>query len=169
MRSGNGLVYHTAPFAESTEITGHVRLCLWLELDVLDTDFSAVISEIRPDGSHLRLTWVFLRARYRESARDELLVQPGQICLYVFEGLPFFADDLRRKPPAPGGSIVNSIFWQKNYYSGGNVATEAATDARVAHVRLYHDPEHTRYLELPVVCDYTASNRRRAARPRMGC
>jgi predicted acyl esterase len=44
----------------------------------------------------------------------------------------------------------NSIYWQKNYNSGGDVSAESAQDARTAHVTLYHDAEHPSHLELPV-------------------
>lgn len=44
-----------------------------------------------------------------------------------------------------------NLFGEKNYNSGGVVAEESAEDARTAHVVLYHDPEHTSHLELPVV------------------
>lgn len=45
----------------------------------------------------------------------------------------------------------NSRMLEKNYNSGGEVATETAKDARTAHVKLYQDAEHASYLELPVV------------------
>jgi uncharacterized protein len=44
----------------------------------------------------------------------------------------------------------NSIFWQKNYNSGGVVAEETAKDARTAHVKIYHDAEHASAIQLPL-------------------
>ena len=44
----------------------------------------------------------------------------------------------------------NSIFWQKNYNSGGAVADETAKDARAAHVKVYHDAQHASAIELPL-------------------
>jgi len=46
---------------------------------------------------------------------------------------------------------LNSIAWEKNYNSGGDVARETAKDARTATVRIYHDPAHPSMLDLPVV------------------
>jgi hypothetical protein len=43
----------------------------------------------------------------------------------------------------------NSIYWQRNYNSGKEVSEESATDARTAHVKVFHDPEHASFLELP--------------------
>jgi hypothetical protein len=48
-------------------------------------------------------------------------------------------------------NCINSIYYEKNYNSGGNVESESAKDARVAHVTVYHDAEHPSVLDLPVV------------------
>jgi len=155
---GNGLVYHSAPFAEATEVTGYLKLVVWIALDVPDTDFQAMISEVMPDGAHLLLTQDLLRARYRESLRQEKLVVSGEINRYEFYGFTFFSRRI-----AKGSrlrlviSCPNSIYVQKNYNSGGVVAEESGQDARTAHVTLYHDQEHPSYLELPIVTP-TATN-----------
>ena len=45
----------------------------------------------------------------------------------------------------------NSIQVEKNFNSGGVVASESAKDARTAHIALYHDAAHASFLELPIV------------------
>lgn len=64
---GNGLVYHTEPFNEEIELSGCPRLSVWIQMDVVDTDFHAVLYEILADGTSILLTDSFLRARYRNS------------------------------------------------------------------------------------------------------
>jgi hypothetical protein len=149
---GNGLVYHSAPFEVETEITGQIRLVVWIAIDVPDTDFQAILYEILPDGRSIQLTRAWMRARYRASLREERLVTPGEINCYQFGSFTFFARRIAR------GSRLrllfdspNSIYMQKNYNSGGVVAGESSQDARTAHVALYHDPEHPSHLELPLV------------------
>lgn len=148
---GNGLVYHSEPFTRDTEITGWVKLFAWISLDVPDTDFTAYISEVLPNGKVIRLTQDLLRARYRESNRVEKLVIPGEINLYTFDGFMFFSRRI-----AKGSrlrliiSCPNSIFMEKNYNSGGVVAEESGKDARTAHVTLVHDRDHPSHLELPM-------------------
>ena len=148
----NGLVYHTSPFEADTEISGFLKLVAWIALDVPDTDFHAAAYEILPDGKNILLTQDMLRARYRESLRQEKLVTPGEIYCYELEGFTFFS---RRVAKGSRLRLVircpNSIFFQKNYNSGGVVAAESANDACTAHVTLYHDADHPSYLELPVV------------------
>jgi predicted acyl esterase len=44
----------------------------------------------------------------------------------------------------------NSIHLEKNYNSGGDVASETGKDAKTAHISLFHDTSYTSELELPV-------------------
>jgi uncharacterized protein len=149
---GNGAVYHSEPFPEATEVSGQVKLTLWISLDVPDTDFRADLYEILPEGGSVLLTSDVLRARYRDSLEKETLVPAGEILRYEFTGFPWFS---RRVSKGSRLRLVvacpNSIYWQKNYNSGGVVADETAKDARKAHVVLYHDAEHPSALEIPVV------------------
>ncbi|NIM48336.1 MAG: CocE/NonD family hydrolase [Gemmatimonadales bacterium] len=149
---GNGLVYHSEPFDEDTEVTGYIELVVWLDLDVPDTDFEVTVYEILQDGSSVALTQDRMRARYRNSLREPELVRPGEVEGYVFNGFFFFSrliskgSRLRLVFKSP-----NSIYVQKNYNSGGVVAEESGADSRTAHVTLYHDRDHPSYLELPIV------------------
>jgi putative CocE/NonD family hydrolase len=148
----NGVIYHSAPFDADTEISGFVRLVVWIELNVPDTDFTASLYEILPDGRSIRLSEALLRARYRLSDRQEELVTPGEIIRYEFDGFTFFSREVKK------GSRLrlmlaspNTIHLQKNYNSGGMVAEESKADARTAHVVVYHDADHPSHLVLPVI------------------
>ncbi|MBM4321020.1 MAG: hypothetical protein FJ125_13975, partial [Deltaproteobacteria bacterium] len=148
---GNGLVYHSAPFARATDLAGAFRLVLWLELDVPDTDFLATVYEIRAGGDSILLSQDVLRARYRRSLEREELVVPGAVAEYELGRFPFMA---RRVAAGSRLRLVlrcpNSIHWQKNRNSGGEVARETAADARVARVRVYHDTARPSRLEVPL-------------------
>jgi predicted acyl esterase len=123
-----------------------------MALDVPDTDFQATVYEIQSDGSSISLTGDVMRARYRESLRQERLVKPGEINRYEFATFTWFS---RRLAKGSRLRLVitcpNSIYLQKNYNSGGVVANESKKDARTAHVTLYHDAGHASCLEIPVV------------------
>lgn len=151
-RFGNGLLYHTEPFTEATEITGRLKFSAWIAMDVPDTDFEIDVYEILPDGRSVYLTGTLMRARYRESLYAERLVKPGEINRYDFDAFSFFS---RRVAKGSRLRLVisspNSPSLQKNYNGGGMVAAESKKDARTAHITLYHDAEHPSLLELPVV------------------
>ncbi|HXE35788.1 MAG TPA: CocE/NonD family hydrolase [Verrucomicrobiae bacterium] len=149
---GNGVIYHSEPFSEATEITGFLKLTIWLAMDVPDTDLEVNVYEILPGGSSVDLTSATMRARYRESLRQEKLVTPGKTEKYVFDNFTFFSRRI-----AKGSRLrlfvhcPNSTAVEKNYNSGGVVALETAKDAKTAHITLAHDTEHPSALELPVV------------------
>ena len=149
---GNGLVYHTEQFEEDTEISGYAKLTAWIEMDVPDTDFIARLYEIKPDGTSIHLTADTMRARYRESLREEKLVKPGEINKYVFDWFTWFSRRISK-----GSRLrlvfacINSSAVEKNYNSGGVVNEESGKDARTAHIKFYHDAGHPTCLEIPVV------------------
>lgn len=150
--NGNGVIYHTEPFTEDTEVSGHVRLTLWMSIDAPDTDFQALLYEILPDGTSVLLTSDQLRARYRLSLRTAQPVKIGEIARYEFTQFPFFSrlvskgSRLRLVVTSP-----NSIFLQKNYNSGGDVSLETARNARTVRVSIYHNATYPSALELPLV------------------
>jgi putative CocE/NonD family hydrolase len=149
---GEGVVYHTEPFPEATEVTGFAKLRLWLKMDVPDTDLEADLFEILPGGGSVSLTSASMRARYRESVREAKVVPAGATEKYVFDNFTFFSRCI-----AKGSrlrlivSSINSAGTEKNYNSGGVVAAETGQDAKTAHVSLLHDREHPSNLELPIV------------------
>ncbi|HEY1379869.1 MAG TPA: CocE/NonD family hydrolase [Gemmataceae bacterium] len=150
-RFGNGVVYHTDPFPAATEVSGRMKLTLWLALDVPDTDFEADVYEILPDGMSVLLANDLKRARFRESLREAKPVPAGEVMKYEFTTFNWFSRQigagsrLRLVVASP-----NSVHVQKNYNGGGDVSRETAKDARTAHVTVYHDAEHPSSLELPV-------------------
>ena len=146
----DGLVYHTDPLPAETPLIGCPKLSLWISIDTPDTDFEADLYEIQPDGTSIALWSDVRRLRYRESLREAKLVKPGEIVKCDFDPGLFVA---RRLMKGSRLRLVisspNSIFWQKNYNSGGIVADETAKDARTCHVKVYHDAMHASVIELP--------------------
>jgi N-acyl-D-amino-acid deacylase len=150
-RFGNGLVFHSDPLPEAVEITGYLKLVAWIALDVPDTDFAVKVYEIKPDGTSIAVTDDLKRARYRVSLRQEKLVTPGAIERYEFDSFNFFSRRLEKGSRLRlVFSSPNSIYLEKNYNSGGEVAAESRAVARTAHVTLYQDAEHASYLEVPI-------------------
>jgi putative CocE/NonD family hydrolase len=147
----DGLVYHTEPLPNETSLVGCPSGTLWVSIDTPDTDLSADLYEIQPDGTSIALWSDVRRLRYRESLRQEKLVKPGEIVKCDFNPGLFVA---RRLMKASRLRLVisspNSIFLQKNYNSGGVVAEETAKDARTAHVQVHHDSAHASMIQLPL-------------------
>jgi len=147
----DGLVYHTDPLPKETPLIGCPKVSLWVSIDTPDTDLQADLYEIQPDGTSIALWNDIRRLRYRESLREAKLLKPGEIVKCNFDPGLFVA---RRLMKGSRLRLVvyspNSIFWQKNYNSGGVVADETAKDARTAHVKIYHDAQHASAIDLPL-------------------
>jgi putative CocE/NonD family hydrolase len=147
----DGLVYHSDPVAKETTLLGCPKLTLWISPGVPDTDVTAELDEILADGTSIALWSDVRRLRYRESVRQEKLVKLGEIVRCDLNPGLFIArrmakgSRLRLVVSAP-----NSIYFEKNYNSGGVVANETAKDARTAHVRILHDAEHASVLDVPI-------------------
>jgi uncharacterized protein len=149
---GNGVVYHSEPFAEATEISGNVKLTAWIAMDVPDTDFSLALYEVLPNGTSIQLTTDAMRARYRESRSEARLLKTGEITRYDFDGFTWFSRRISKGSRLRLVlSCINSTYFEKNYNSGGNVESESGKDAVTAHVTVYHDPDHPSVLEIPIV------------------
>ena len=147
----DGLVYHTDPLPTETPLVGCPALSLWVSIDTPDVDLSVDLYEIQPDGTSIAIWSDIRRLRYRESLREAKLVKSGEIVKCEFNPGLFVA---RRLMKGSRLRLVitspNSIFWQKNYCSGGVVAEETAKDARTCHVKVYHDAQHTSSIQLPL-------------------
>src|SRR3569832_1225823 len=148
---GKLLVYHSAPFAQDTEVSGFFSLAAWISLDQPDTDFSVAVYEIRGDGSAVLLTRDIQRARYRQGPRRSVLIFFREPLKYQFDGFTFVSRRIEcgsrlRLVFAP----INSIYAQKNHNSGKAVADESVDDSRPVTVKLFHDAAHPSVLRVPI-------------------
>ncbi|HLW35514.1 MAG TPA: CocE/NonD family hydrolase [Chthoniobacterales bacterium] len=147
----DGLVYHSNALPQETPLVGCPAVTLWVSIDTPDVDLEADLYEIQPDGTSIGLWSDMRRLRYRESLREAKLAKPGEIVKCEFNPGLFVARKMMK-----GSRLrlvvtaVNSIFWQKNYCSGGVVADETAKDAHTCHVQVYHDAEHSSSIGLPL-------------------
>ena len=79
------ITFETEPLAEAIEVTGPVKVRLWISSSAPDTDFTAKLldiyppSEDWPDGFHLPLADSIIRARFREGFDAERLMTPGEV------------------------------------------------------------------------------------------
>ncbi len=77
------LVYTSPVLEDPVEIVGPVRLILYGSSDRLDTDFTAKLTDVYPDGRSMLVCDGILRARHRISMSSEDFLTPGET--YAFE------------------------------------------------------------------------------------
>jgi hypothetical protein len=72
------LVYSTPPLQQAVEVTGPLSVTLWIASSARDTDFTAKLVDVQPDGTARLLTDGIQRARYRRSRTTPELLVPGR-------------------------------------------------------------------------------------------
>ena len=73
------LVFTGPPLTAPVEVTGRVRVKLFISTDVPDTDVLARLCDVYPDGRSINVCEGVLRTRYRHSFREEELMKSGTI------------------------------------------------------------------------------------------
>lgn len=73
------LVFTTEPLAEPLEVTGRIFAELFVSSDSPDTDFTAKLTDVYPDGRSMLLCDGILRVRNREGFDREDFMEPGEV------------------------------------------------------------------------------------------
>jgi len=73
------LVYSSAPLKQDMEVTGQIRVVLYASTSAADTDFTAKLVDVFPNGEARNLTDGILRIRYRHGLDKPELAQPGEV------------------------------------------------------------------------------------------
>jgi putative CocE/NonD family hydrolase len=79
------LVYTSAPMTEPLEVTGPIVVTLHAASSAPDTDFTAKLVDVRPDGYAQNLTDGIVRARYRASRERATPLPPGQVTPFTID------------------------------------------------------------------------------------
>jgi putative CocE/NonD family hydrolase len=154
------LVYSTPAMSQDTEVTGPVTLELYAKSSAVDTDFTARLVDVWPNGFAQNLTEGILRARYRDSQETPSLITPGQI--YKFNIDVWATSNVFKKGHVLRLEISSSNFprFDRNLNTGRNRYLSASQDVsngqsfKSATNVIYHDAEHPSALILPVVSDH---------------
>lgn len=72
------LVYTTPPLDQAIEITGPITVTLFAASTAKDTDFTAKLIDLRPDGYAQNLQDGIIRARFRTSTAQPSFLKPGK-------------------------------------------------------------------------------------------
>jgi len=73
------LLFTSEPLADPLEVTGRVKVILYATSDREDTDFTAKLTDVYPDGRSMLLADGIIRARYHRSLSEPELLEPGQV------------------------------------------------------------------------------------------
>jgi putative CocE/NonD family hydrolase len=143
------LVYSTPVLPRDLEVTGAVRAELFASSSAVDTDFTAKLVDVWPDGFAQNLTEGIVRARYRSSQEKPELMNPGQI--YKFTVDLWSTANVFLKGHRLRLEISSSNFprFDRNLNTGQDPGV--AGKPLPATNTVYHDTGHPSALILPIV------------------
>jgi putative CocE/NonD family hydrolase len=146
---GDVLVYTSEELTEPLDVLGPVRLVAHVATSASDTDVTAKLVDVHPNGFAQRLCDGLVRFRYREGHDRVLPVEPGA----VYEVEVVMWDTAQRFLPGHRIRVdVASAAHPKfaaNLGTGGDDAQ--ATEGIVARNVLHHDPDRPSRLVLTVL------------------
>ena len=124
------LVYTSEPLAEPVELIGDVTVTLYAATSARDTDWTARLCEVHPDGRSINLQEGIVRGRYRESLSEPSLLEPDRIYRYDIPlgpvGVRIAAGNRLRV------TVSSSDFpqWDRNLNTGGDLFQRTAQRRR---------------------------------------
>ena len=143
------LSYSTAPLGAPLEVTGRIRAALWVSSDAPDTDFTAKLIDVYPNGRALNIADGEIRARYRKSFEKPEMMKPGgayEVTIELGSTSNLFAAGHRIRV-----DISSSSFPKFEPNSNTGEPAGSWTHQAVAHNAVYHEASRMSYVELPLM------------------
>ena len=143
------LVYTTAPLEGDLSVAGEVRVVLHASSDARDTDFTAKLVEVLPDGTAYNVAETILRARYREGFDREVFLEEGEVVELAFT--PMHTAHVFKAGHRLRLEVSSSNFprFARNLNTGG--PNHSASEPVIARNGVHHGPESASRIELTVL------------------
>lgn len=145
------LVYTSEPLAEDLEVTGSVIVKLHASTDARDTDFTAKLVDVHPDGYAVNLCDGIIRGRYRESREQQRLLNQGEVYEFTINLWPTSNVFLKGHKIRVDISSSNFPRFDRNPNTGHKFGEDA--EMQVAHQTVHHDRLRASHIILPVIPD----------------
>jgi putative CocE/NonD family hydrolase len=145
------VTFTSAVLNHDLELGGPVAVVLHASTSAPDTDWTAKLVDVHPDGRALNVCDGIIRARYRTGAADEELLTPDEVH-------EFRIDLGATSIVLPAGHALRLEISSSNFprfdinpNSGGPTAAASRADFVVAHQKIWHDRRRPSHLEVHVV------------------
>lgn len=145
------LCYATTGFDVPFEVTGPIKVTLFVSSTAVDTDFTAKLVDVFPDGKAINLCDGILRVRYRNGLDREEMMEPAtvyEITIDMAATSNVFLPGHRLRLDV---SSSNFPRYDRNTNTGGVIAAESEGQMVAAINHVHHGPEHRSRLVLPVI------------------
>ena len=148
-RRDDVLCYTSTEFDREIEVTGPLVLHLFATSSCRDTDFTAKLVDVYPDGRAFNVADGIVRAQYRNSFSRPELLNPGEILEFVIRlghaSQSFLCGHRIRI------DITSSNFptFDRNMNTGNPIGED--TEGISALQTIYHQAEYASYIDLPTI------------------
>ena len=145
------LSFTSAVLSEDLEVTGPLAVTLHAATSAADTDFTARLVDVWPDGRALGIADGIVRARYRDGTGRPAPVTPGQVYEYSIDLIA--TSQVFKAGHRVRVDIASSNFpcFDRNPGNGAPAATATEQDFVVAEQTICHDAAHPSSITLPVI------------------
>jgi len=143
------LVYTGDPLTSDLEVTGPISLKLFTSSSAPDTDFTAKLVDLHPDGYAQNIAEGVVRARFRDSLHNPTLIIPGEV--YEFTIDLWATSHLFKEGHSLRLEVSSSNFprYDRNPNTGSDFGID--TELRTAQQKVFHDTRYPSRLTLPVI------------------
>jgi putative CocE/NonD family hydrolase len=149
------LIYTSQPLQREMEVTGPIRVVLYASTSALDTDFTAKLVDVFPNGEARNLTDGILRLRYRSGLEKAALAKPGEVYPITIDAGVTSNVFLRGHRIRVEISSSNFPRFDRNPNTGGSLADE--TVLRKAVQTVFHGKKYPSQIVLPVIPELTSA------------
>lgn len=148
-RRDDVLVYTSAPLEAPLEVTGPLTVTLYAASSARDTDFTAKLVDVYPDGRAIHLAEGIMRARHRHSMERAELLEPGEVTEYQIQLAP--TSNVFGKGHCLRVEISSSNFprFDRNLNTGEPIAT--GTRMQIAQQTVLHTQMYPSHILLPII------------------
>ena len=148
-RRDDVLVYTSDAVTQDTEVCGPIKVTLYAASSAVDTDYTAKLIDVWPNGFAERLSDGIVRARFRNGMEKEELIQPGTIYEYHIDA--WNTCQMYKVGHRIRVEISSSAFpkYPRNLNTGEPLGR--TTKTQIAQQIIYHDAQHPSRVTLPIV------------------
>lgn len=143
------LVYTSSVLLKDVELTGPLEVHIWASTSATDTDFTAKLVDVGPDGYARNLADGIVRARYRNSLAQPELIRPSQVYEYIIDV------SVTSNVFKAGHRILLEVSSSNFPHFDANPNTGNPLwgdwETCIAHQVILHDAEHPSYVVLPII------------------
>ena len=143
------LCYTTPELRENLEVTGPLSLHLFASTQARDTDFTAKLVDVYPDGAAYNIAEGCIRARYRKSLLKPELVKPGEVLEYIMDMGATSIVFNRGHRIRLDISSSNFPRIDRNLNTGNRFGEDA--EGKPVIQTIFHQAEFASYIDLPVI------------------